>query len=104
MAAHNWRTIRVRYADKGIGNVMAEVNSMHAVLDVMEQIGLESAMSSAKTTTEAKSEMTRYFDKLYKPDMRAVKLNGDGYLPPPPGFSDEEMEASFDAFLASGVN
>ena len=104
MAAHNWRTIRVRYADKGIGNVMAEVNSMHAVLDVMEQIGLESAMSSAKTTTEARSEMTRYFDKLYKPDMRAVKHNGDGYLPPPPGFSEEEMEASFDAFLASGVN
>ena len=70
MAAHNWRTIRVRYADKGIGNVMAQVNSMHSVLDVMEQIGLESAMATCKTTAEAKTEMTRYFDKLYKPDMR----------------------------------
>ena len=53
MAAHNWRTIRVRYADKGIGNVMAQVNSMHSVLDVMEQIGLESAMATCKTTAEA---------------------------------------------------
>lgn len=104
MAAHNWRVLRARYADKGIGDIMSQVNTMHAVLDVMEQVGLESAVSSCKSATEAKTEMTRYFDKLYKPDVRAVQLNGDGYLPPPPGFSEEEMEASFDAFLASGVN
>ena len=54
MAAHNWRTLRARYADKGIGNIMAQVNTMHAVLDVMEQVGLESAVSGCKSTTEAK--------------------------------------------------
>ena len=104
MTAHNWRTIRSKYADKGIADVMRQVPTMHAVLDVMEQVGLESAVATCKTTAEAKSEATRYFDKLYKPDIRAARVNGDGYLPPPPGFSDEEMEASFDAFLASGVS
>lgn len=104
MAAHNWRAVRTRYADKGIPDVMGQVPTMHAVLDVMEQIGLEAAVSSCKSSAEAKTEMTRYFDKLYKPDMRAVRVNGDGYQPPPPGFSEEEMEASFDAFLASGLN
>lgn len=104
MTAHNWRTIRARYQDKGIADVMGQVTSMHAVLDVMEQVGLESAMSGAKTTAEAKTELTRYYDKLYKPDITARKINGDGYMEPPPGFSPEEMEASFDAFLGSGVN
>ena len=60
-------------------------------------------MAGAKTQVEAKTEMTRYYDKLYKPDVTAMVINGDGYLPPPPGFSDEEMEASFDAFLSSGT-
>ena len=104
MTAHNWRTVRARYADKGIADPMGSIKTMHAVLDVMEQIGLESAMASAKSTTEARSEMSAYFDKLYKPDLTAIKVNGDGYQPQPPGFSAEEMEASFDAFLASGVN
>lgn len=100
MAAHNWRALRVRAADNGIGNLM-ELPTMHTVLDMIEQLGAEASTAGAKTSDEAKAELSRYFDKLYKPDMITRKINGDGYLPPPPGFSDEEVEASFDAFLAN---
>ncbi|AHK11986.1 hypothetical protein Hosp_032 [Mycobacterium phage Hosp] len=103
MTAHNWRAVRARYADKGIADPMGQVTTMHAVLDVMEQIGAESSTNGAKTAAEAKSEITRYFDKLYKPDVTARVIDGDGYMPPPPGFSEEEMEASFDAFLGQGL-
>jgi hypothetical protein len=99
MAAHNWRALRVRYADHGVGDIMAEVPTMHAVLDEIEQLGLESATSGAKTTIEARQKITSYYDKLYKPDMTTKVIDGDGYQPPPPGFSDAEIEASFDAFL-----
>lgn len=99
MAAHNWRALRLRFADHGIGDVMAQIPSMHIVLDAIEQLGLESAVNGAKTPTEAKAKMSTYYDRLYKPDVTTRMIDGDGYVPPPPGFSDEEVEASFDAFL-----
>lgn len=100
MAAHNWRALRVRAADNGIGNLMA-LPTMHIVLDLIEQLGAEASTTGAKTQQEAKSQLDAYFDRLYKPDVITQRINGDGYLPPPPGFSDEEVEASFDAFLAN---
>lgn len=103
MAAHNWRVLRVRAADNGIPNLM-ECSTMHTVLDLAEQLGAEAATSGAKTSTEAKSSLSSYFDKLYKPDRITQQINGDGYMPPPPGFSDEEVEASFDAFMSSGTH
>ena len=103
MAAHNWRALRLRFADHGVGSVMAGVPSMHIVLDAIEQLGAESATSGAKTRVEAEGKLSAYFDKLYKPDVLTREIDGDGYLPPPPGFSDEEVEASFDAFLANPV-
>lgn len=102
MAAHNWRALRTRAWEKGHPDLMA-MPSMHVVLDAMEQLGLESAVSGAKTSTEAQAELSKYYGKLYRPDPTAHKVNGEGYMPPPPGFSDEEMEASFDAFLSSGT-
>ena len=99
MAAHNWRALRLRFADHGVGDVMGQVPSMHIVLDAIEQLGAESATAGAKSQTEAKSALSSYFDKLYKPDVTTRQIDGDGYVPPPPGFSDEEVEASFDAFL-----
>jgi len=96
MAAHNWRALRVKYAGNGIGSLMA-LPSMHVVLDMIEQLGSEAAATDAKNATEARAKITSYFDKLYKPDATMIKV--DGKLPPPPGFSDEEVEASFDAFL-----
>lgn len=99
MAAHNWRALRSRYQDKGIADIMGEVSTMHAVLDQIEQLGLESATTDAKTAPEARQKITSYFDRLYKPDLTTKVIDGDGYVAPPPGFSDEEIEASFDAFL-----
>ncbi|AYD82036.1 hypothetical protein I5G60_gp41 [Mycobacterium phage Saguaro] len=101
MAAHNWRALRLRFADKGIGNVMTEVPTMHLVLDAIEALGAESATSEAKTAVEARAKLTAYFDRLYKPDLLTRTIDGDGYMPPPSGFSDEEVEASFDAFLSA---
>lgn len=78
------------------------LTSMHAVLDMMEVLGVESSVSGCKSETEAKSKMGNFYDRLYKPDLAEAKIiNGTGELPPPPGFSDEEVEASFDAFLSS---
>ena len=98
MAAHNWRALRVRMGEKGIGDPMA-LPSMHVVLDYTEQMGLEAAASDAKTQIEARTKISAYFDKLYKPDPTTIKVNGQ--LEPPPGWSDDEVEASFDAFLSS---
>ncbi|QHB37774.1 hypothetical protein I5G63_gp033 [Mycobacterium phage Imvubu] len=100
MAAHNWRALRTRALDKGIADLMA-VSSMHVVLDLMEQIGLESVTVDAKTKAEAMGKVRSYYDKLYKPDPTAIAVNG-GEVGPPPGWSDEEVEASFDAFLSAG--
>lgn len=102
MAAHNWRLLRERALRGGVTHLMT-LPSMHVVLDLIEQIGLESATAGAKSEQEFRSATTRYYDKLYKPVIEAKIINGEGYLPPPSGFSDDEVEASFDAFL-SAVN
>jgi len=102
MAAHNWRTLRVRFADKGIGDVMA-LPSMHVVLDMMEQVGLESAVHGATKEAEAKSKINSFYNRLYAPDPTAKIINGDGWQPTPAGFEEHEIEASFDAFM-SAVN
>lgn len=101
MTATNWRTIRSRLTDTGIADPMVEFSSMHRLLDAAEKLAIESATAEAKTATEARAAVRSLWDKLYKPDTPvAAQLNGEGYLPPPPGFSDEEVEASFDAFLS----
>lgn len=102
MAAHNWRTLRTRLADKGVIDVMA-MPSMHSVLDIMEQMGLESAVHGAKKEVEARSKISSFYNKLYAPDPTARVINGDGWQPKPAGFEEEEIEASFDAFM-SAVN
>jgi hypothetical protein len=101
MAAHNWRALRQRLLGKGVGSAMA-LPSMHIVLDEIEALGLEASCSDAKTAAEASAAIRSYHDKLYKPDQITKRIDGDGYMPPPPGFSDEEVEASFDAFLSAG--
>lgn len=100
MAAHNWRALRTRLLGKGVGSAMA-LPSMHIVLDEIEALGLEASASGAKSTTEARASISRYHDRLYKPDVTTRKVDGD--MEPPPGWSDEEVEASFDAFLNAGA-
>ena len=99
MAAHNWRALRTRAAENGLGLLMA-VPTMHIVLDLIEQVGIESSAQDAKTTIEARTKITGFLDKLYKPDPVTIAING-GEVGPPPGWSDEEVEASFDAFLST---
>ncbi len=100
MAAHNWRILRERAMSKGIGDMMA-LPSMHVVLDAAEQLGLESATAGAKTEATLRQALTGYYDKIYKPDIITKVINGKDYVEPPPGWSDDEVEASFDAFLAA---
>lgn len=102
MAAHNWRTLRSRLQGNGIADIMA-LPSMHVVLDAMEQLGLESAVHGARKEEEAKSKVGAFYNKLYAPDPTARIINGDGWQPKPAGFEEEEIEASFDAFM-SAVN
>lgn len=102
MAAHNWRALRSRLQDKGIADVMA-MPSMHHVLDVIEQMGLESAVHGATKEIEAKAKISAFYNKLYAPDPTARIINGDGWQPQPAGFEEAEIEASFDAFM-SAVN
>lgn len=102
MAAHNWRIIRARYGDKGIADPM-RLPSMHVVLDAAEALAVESAASGATTSAEAKQKVSDLYNRLYAPDLTELvrDVNGGKYLPPPPGFDDEAVEASFDAFLKS---
>lgn len=99
MAAHNWRTLRQKGLGEGIGDLMS-LSSMHVVLDMIETLGIESAMHGAKSEAEAKSGLSQFYDKLYKPDIReAMVMNAPD--PVPAGFEDDEVEASFDAFVSS---
>ncbi|UXE04413.1 hypothetical protein SEA_FUNSIZED_42 [Mycobacterium phage Funsized] len=100
MAAINWRALRERMGHRGVPVLMA-LPSMHMVLDYAEQMGLESVTAGCKTQAEARGKISGYFDKLYKPDPVTIAING-GVVGPPPGWSDEDQEASFDAFLAAG--
>ena len=104
MAAHNWRALRQRGFGDGIADLMA-LTSMHAVLDMMETLGAESAVSGAKKETEAKAALSGYYDKLYKPDLseiaRMVNGTDEELMKPPPGFEDDAIEASFDAFMSA---
>ena len=100
MAAHNWRVLRERALSKGVGHLMA-LPTMHIVLDAAEQLGLESATHGAKTEDELRTAIGGFYSKIYKPDHVTKLINGKEYVEPPPGFSDDEVEASFDAFLAA---
>lgn len=85
-----WREIRRRIHAGGIVDPMG-LPSMHAVLDVTERALLESMGGD-------EGKRAKFYEALYAPDGSA--LNGAGYSGPPPGFSPEEVEATFDAFTA----
>lgn len=86
--------------DNGIADPMS-LPTMHAILDVAEAMAVEQTAHAEKKPENAKAAVARLFDRLYRPDVPEVKkINGDGYRPPPPGFSAEEQDASFEAFAA----
>jgi len=91
---YHWREIRRRIHAAGIVDPM-QLPSMHAVLDVTEHAVLESMSGEDSAVKRA-----RFYDSLYAPEPGQTALNGSEYAPPP-GFSPDEVEATFDAFTAA---
>mgnify|MGYP001213544850 CR=1 FL=1 len=91
MTGHHWRTLRSKLLSAGVANPMT-LPSMHVLLDFTESI-ISEALASGE---DAKTELDTFNRKLYGPTPEALRLNGPDYVPP--GFSDEDVEASFDAF------
>ena len=91
MCGHHWRTIRQKLLAAGIADPMA-LPSMHVLLDYTESMAVE-ALASGE---DGRREVDSLYRRLYGPTPEALSLNGDDYVPP--GFSPEEVEASFDAF------
>lgn len=98
MAAHNWRMVRLKLMQAGIRDPM-DLRSMHYILDAVEQMVLESYVSNDPDADRRKRE--GFIDRLYGPNPETRKLNGAGYVETPAGFEEDEVEAAFDAFMAS---
>lgn len=97
MTAHHWRTMRLKLLQAGIGDPMT-LPHMHMVLDATEAAVLEAiANQNAK---DAEFKRSQFLDRLYSPVVEA-SLHGDTRSQIPAGFTEEEMEASFDAFTAA---
>lgn len=78
--------MRGRLVRSGIADPLLQLPSMHAILDVVEDM--------LKEGCNKKEEWERLERQLYRPDpLRPGEA--------PPGFSDEELEASFAEFEAA---
>jgi hypothetical protein len=99
MTAFNWRTLRPHLLNAGVPDPMA-LPSMHSLLDVMEQLILESKANSAKDSAEAKRSIEQFYDALYKPD-RTLPDAGEYKGVKAAPFTEEESAASFATFLSA---
>jgi hypothetical protein len=93
-AAHHWRMFRARYHSQGIHDPMS-IGSMHAILDDVETVAVESAAAGAKTAMAAKAQVSQFYDSLYS----SLATEDGERQAAPPGFSEEEQSAAFDAFV-----
>jgi hypothetical protein len=95
ITGQHWRIIRQHLLANGVTDPMA-LPSMHALLDVTEQMVIDSMQG----TSEASIRMKRdgFYDQLYRPDPADNDVNGEDYRPVPDGFEDGEDDAAFDAF------
>lgn len=99
LTAKNWRALRSRLCNAGIADPM-RLPSMHMLLDVTEAAIVESLANSGENREDSERKVAAFFDDLYGPEP-GVKVSKDGYRPPPAGFDDEDVEATFDAFISS---
>lgn len=90
MTGYHWRTLRHKLLSAGVTDPLAQLTSLHALLDFTEATIVENLSHGENARQEYRSLNAR----LYCP----TELNGDGYDPVPAGFSDDEVEDSFDAF------
>lgn len=93
MTAHHWRTIRLKLVQSGVHDPMG-LRTMHVVLDATEAAILE-AMSADR---DGDMKRTLFLDKLYSP---LLDPDVDKATVQPRGFTDEDVESSFDAFAAA---
>jgi len=99
MTAFNWRTLRPHLLNAGVSDPMA-LPSMHSLLDVMEQIIVESRVNSAKDSSEAKRNVAEFYDSLYKPDRTLPEVAAAIPAAQPAPFTEEESAASAAQFAA----
>lgn len=89
--AFNWRMMRLTIGKAG-HDPMA-LPSMHAVLDWVEDIVLESMVSDDHKADQARRD--KFTDDLYRPEHPVKgKRGAKGKRTPPPGFSPEEVAAA----------
>lgn len=105
---HSWRTVRYKLLLAGIPDPM-QLPSLHAVLDVTEQIVVESLFRSAEERegppSKGEMKVQSFYDTIYRPDPVDVDASDEPVEEDfvPAGFEDpDEMEASFDSFAAFG--
>lgn len=95
MTAHHWRTIRTKLMLAGVSDPMG-LRTMHMLLDVTEAAILESMSMSGGQDAEFKR--SQFFDSLYSPMNDTVGANNKIA---PAGFTEDDMDAAFDAFAAA---
>jgi hypothetical protein len=98
MTAHHWRTVRLKMLLAGIADPM-KLPSMHILLDLVENLVLESFQSTKPEDDKRKRE--QFQDSLYRPVAQSFKELDEGYKPIPAGFDPEDTEDAFDAAITS---
>lgn len=93
ITGHHWRMIRQKLLAGGVLDPLS-LPSMHVLLDVTEELMVESVSSSR----DPERELASLYRRLYGPSVEADALNEDGTPAVPVGFKPEEVEESFDAF------
>lgn len=104
---HNWRTIRRKLTLAGISNPMT-LPSLHALLDVTEDIVVEALYASGQENegppSEGERKVRRFYDAIYAPDLQDIDdLDEEEPHRVPAGFENpDDVEADFDALLRAG--
>lgn len=86
-ASHSWRIIRAKLALAGLPSPLQSLPSVHAVLDVVEQLAVDGKAS------EGGDSLQRFYYELYKPDATEVKKQ----------IETADTDTDFDAFAALGM-
>lgn len=71
-----------------MGNPLQTLTTMHAVLDIVEQLAIEAKVN------EGGDALQRFYYELYKPDEFEVKKK----------IAQEDTDSDFDAFAALGMH
>jgi hypothetical protein len=101
---HNWRNIRAKLVDAGIANPMT-LPSLHSVLDITEDIVVDSLFRSGDKRegppSEGERKVRQFYDAIYAPEAPDTDdVDSEEFSRVPAGFEDPaDVEADFDAFM-----